>query len=54
LLDPSWLPVVNGELRRIMLEDGAWPWRARYYEKVVSLFTGWARPESKRPILTAP
>lgn len=54
LLDPSWLPVVNGELRRIMLEDGAWPWRARYYEKAVSLFNGWARPESKRPILTAP
>ena len=54
LLDPCWLPVVNNELRRMMLEDGAHPLRAQYYELAVNLFDGWAQPESARKILTAP
>ena len=43
------------QLRRIMLRDGAFPFRAKYYEKAVNLFgCKCASPKGARKILIAP
>lgn len=54
LLPVSCVKPSNAVIRRLMIDDGAWRFRANLYQKVLDKTEYWARPNGSKDILTAP
>jgi hypothetical protein len=48
-LDRGWKQNADALLRRCMIEDGAWPFRADYYYWAVKHFAHWATKNERAP-----
>jgi hypothetical protein len=44
----------NQAITRLMIDDGAWRFRANLYQRLLDLTEYWARPENSKKILVAP
>ena len=55
VLSQKYLTQVDEEVKRLMLRDGAFKFRAKYYRKGLKLIGGgYAKPKNARKVYTAP